>query len=268
MGRLFQVAAKLDDVGFRRPLSWLASRLYCGRRFEVDHRGRWVNRQHEATFVSPELHVARYADVRAWVLDNWCWDYVPGEGDTVIDVGAGIGEETLIFSHLVGNRGRVISIEAHPDTFLCLQETIHRSGLTNVTAVQCAITDTDGQISMGTAECHVASSMITGGDIIVTARSLDSLAAELGLGAVAFLKMNIEGAEKLAVQGMVVLFPRLDHLCISCHDFIADLGGSDEFRSNSKVRAALETEQYRISARQDHPQCWVRDYVYASRELS
>lgn len=265
MGRLFQVASKLDELGMRRPLSWIASRLYRDRRFGVDADGHWVNHQREATVVSPSLHLTEYAKVRSWVIENWCWDYLPQEGDTVIDVGAGIGEETLIFSHLVGPSGRVISIEAHPDTFACLWQTIGKSGLDNVTAVQCAIAESDGQISMGTADCHVASSMMEGGEIIVPARSLDSLALELGIGKVAFMKMNIEGAEKLAVRGMAAMFPRLAHCCISCHDFIADLGGSDEFRSKYEVRAALEVESFDIRTRPDDPQSWVRDYLYASR---
>jgi FkbM family methyltransferase len=266
VSRFFQMATKLDQIGLRRPLAWLASRFYSERHFEVDLQLRWVNRQHEATIVSPNLHVTRYAEVRAWVLDNWCYDYIPTEGDTVIDVGAGIGEETLIFSHLVGKTGRVISIEAHPDTFSCLKETIRCSGLTNVTAVQCAIADKDGQIFMNTANCHVASSVMVGGDIMVSARSLDSLATQLGLGSIAFIKMNIEGAEKLAIKGMTTLFPRISNQCISCHDFIAELGGNDSFRSKVEIRAALEDKQYRIRTRPDHTQIWVRDYIYASRE--
>ena len=47
-------------------------------------------------------------------LDYWTHVYRPQPGDTVIDVGAGIGIDTLALSPLVGSTGRIYSIEAHP----------------------------------------------------------------------------------------------------------------------------------------------------------
>ena len=41
----------------------------------------------------------------------------PQPGDIVLDVGAGTGTEALPLSQLVGDKGKVVSIEAHPATF-------------------------------------------------------------------------------------------------------------------------------------------------------
>jgi FkbM family methyltransferase len=265
MSRLFQIADRLDRIGLRGPVAKVATLVCPASRFSVDPQGRWINAQPEATFVSPALHTSRYAALRDWVLDNWLWDHQLRPGDTVIDVGAGIGEETAVFSRLVGESGRVIAIEAHPDTFSCLQRTVLLSGLDNVTAVQCAIADEDGELSISTADCHVASSVMTGGDLRVPARSLDSLAEELKLGRIAFVKMNIEGAERPAMRGMARLLTRLDAACISCHDFLADLGQSEDFRTKAEVRPALEAAGFAIRTRAEHPQSWVRDYLYARR---
>lgn len=265
MGRLFQVAERLDRIGLRRPVAKLATLAYPASRFSVDADGRWVNAQAEATFVSPTLHTASYRALHAWVLDNWLWDFSLKPGDTVIDVGAGIGEETVVFSRLVGPAGRVIAIEAHPDTFACLERTVQLSGLDNVTAVQCAVADADGELAIATADCHVASALVESGGIKVAARSLDSLADELGLGDVAFVKMNIEGAERPAMAGMTRLLGGLEAACVSCHDFLADLGQSEDFRTKAEVRAALEAGGFAIRTREDHSQCWVRDYLYARR---
>lgn len=265
MGRLFQVAERLDRIGLRRPVARVATLAYPASRFSVDADGRWINAQAEATFVSPTLHTSSYQALRDWVLDNWLWDRRLNPGDTVIDVGAGIGEETVVFSRLVGASGRVISIEAHPDTFACLERTVRLSGLDNVTIFQCAVADADGELSISTADCHVASSVVESGGVTVPARSLDSLAEELGLGDVAFVKMNIEGAERPAMLGMERLLGRLEAACISCHDFLADLGQSEDFRTKQDVRRALEAAGFSIRAREDHRQCWVRDYLYARR---
>lgn len=270
-GSLAAIGQKLDEVGLRKLVALGASAAYGlatrGRQsFGVDAAGHWVNRQPEATIVSPNIHTTRVAAFREWVLDNWAWHYRPGPGGVVIDVGAGVGEEAVIFSDLVGPEGRVVSIEAHPETFRCLEETVRRSGLTNVTPVWCAVADKDGTLSIGESDNHLANSVMSGGaGQTVPARSLDSLADELGLGEIALLKMNIEGAERLALPGMARLVSRIRHLVISCHDFISDGGGGDEFRTFAEVRAFLEGAGFTLQTRPDHANPWVRYYLYGVR---
>ena len=87
------------------------------RRFGVNLSGHWLNIQPEATFVSPDVYTPYYAQVKAAVLDTWYAFDQPMEGNTIIDVGAGIGEDAVVFSKLVGLSGRVVAIEAHPGTF-------------------------------------------------------------------------------------------------------------------------------------------------------
>lgn len=267
MSRAFALASKMDGLGLRRPLARLASLAYKERTFSVDREGNWINEQPRATIVSPTIHTAAVEGFRNVVIDSWAWDYLPQPGDTVIDVGAGVGEEAVIFSQLVGPTGHVVSIEAHPQTFRCLQQTIKRSGLTNVTAVHCAVADHDGELFIREAPNHLANSVMWGGTkgTAVGARTLDGLVDELGLGDVAYLKMNIEGAERLAVLGMKQLFPRLAGLCISCHDFAADGGGPEEMRTKDEVRAALKSAGYVIRSRPDHGNPCVRDCLYGRR---
>src|SRR4051794_2340625 len=110
MSVLAWLGQKLDEAGLRRLVALAGSAGYglasgFGKRFEVDAAGRWVNRQPEATIVSPDIHTTRLAAVRDWVLDSWAWEYRPQAGDTVIDVGAGVGEEAVILSELVGPTG-------------------------------------------------------------------------------------------------------------------------------------------------------------------
>jgi len=251
----------------RRLVARAASVLRPGQSFSVDENGWWANAQPEATFVSPALHFTPYAEVERGVRRNW--KHEPRPGDTIIDVGAGIGEETVVFARRVGDAGRVVAIEAHPQTFACLQETVRRSGLRNVTAIFCAVADSDGTATISSGDDHLANSLVAADDgVRVPARSLDSLAAELGLGRVDFLKMNIEGAEALAVRGMSAIAPRLRQLAISCHDFRADHGDSEGFRTKMQVRAALERFGFRIETRPDSPEDWLRDYLYGRREAA
>src|SRR4051794_33903762 len=45
-------------------------------------------------------------------------------GSAVLDIGAYIGTHTLAFARLVGTAGRVIAVEAQPDTFKVLERNI------------------------------------------------------------------------------------------------------------------------------------------------
>jgi FkbM family methyltransferase len=265
LSALLKLAAAANRMGFGPLVARAASMAYRGSSFAIDGKGRWVNRQPEATFVSPTLHTTRFAAARQWVLDHWTWGYCPKRGDTVIDVGAGIGEETVVFSQLVGEQGRVISIEAHPQTYSCLRKTIELSGLTNVTPLCCALADKDGELFISDAEFHLGNSVIgQSAGTRVPARSFDSLARELGLDDVGLIKMNIEGAEKLAVEGIAATAPNIRNLVISCHDFLVDsYGAGPEMRTKSHVRGKLESEGFSISTRPDAPEPWVRDYLYA-----
>lgn len=272
MSAILKVANTADRLGLRSLVARAASLAYPRQHFETDSDRHWVNRQSEATFVSPILHTASYSQIEAAVLDNWAWEYRPKTGDTVIDVGAGIGEEAVVFSRMVGPAGRVISIEAHPETFRCLEATIERSGLRNVTAVNCAIADQDGELSISGGPTHLGPSHLmntvlnSGGGTKVPARTLDSLADELGVGQIDLLKMNIEGAEKLAVEGFDRLAPQVCHAAISCHDFVAThFGGASHYLTKDHVRAALQARGFIVRSRADAAESWVRDYLYASR---
>jgi FkbM family methyltransferase len=96
--------------------------------------------------VSSELNVDSWHQVETRVSDFWCHGYRPQLGDTVIDIGAGIGDDALAFSRLVGESGRIIAIEAHPRTYRSLVKTIQANRLTNVIAANAAVSDLEGFI--------------------------------------------------------------------------------------------------------------------------
>jgi FkbM family methyltransferase len=146
-------------------------------------------------------------------LDTWARtvflrNYRPQLGDIILDIGAGAGEEVLTFSRAVGNKGRVICIEAHPRTFHCLQKLIEYNRLENVVAIQCAVSKPGTETVIQDSNEHLRNRVGGTEGFRVAARAIDSIAAELGLAQIHFLKMNIEGAERLGIQGMVETLPR------------------------------------------------------------
>jgi FkbM family methyltransferase len=235
--------------------------------FFIDADGDWVNWQREATFVSPVRHIQDARSVERTVRDYYSHRYVPHDGDVVVDVGAGIGEDTVIYSKVVGSSGRVIAIEAQPRTFACLEKTVQRNGFTNVTTVNCAITDSSQEVSItDDTERHLWSTITGSSDtgVRVRGRTLDSVLAELRIDRIDLLKVNIEGAEKSALVGMTEALARTRFATIACHDFIADAGGPESMRTRSAVHAFLEEYGFDIVRRGEDPRPWVRDHLYGA----
>lgn len=255
------------------PRPWLASAANGlmslkgdRRRFAVDRSGNWINAQPEGTFVGPDLHTAHFGQVQAAIASYWFHEYTPRTGDIVIDVGAGIGEDAVVISHLVGATGRVHAIEAHPATFECLRSTVALSKLANVTIHQIAITEENGTVSISDDAHHLANSIVgQNGGLEVEAQSLDHFIERSGHPTIDLLKMNIEGAERGAMLGLDRQAGKVRHLAISCHDFLADRDGGDEFRTKDAVRKRLLDLGFEVTERTEAPSAWEADVLFARR---
>jgi FkbM family methyltransferase len=198
--------------------------------------------------------------------DTWEHHYAPEPGDIVLDAGAGVGTEVLRWSRLVGESGRVIAVEANPRTFRILSRSCRLNGLRNVELHNIALSDASGTVEIEEADDHVAASTVTGtGTVTVRAATLDELLERSAIAEVDFLKMNIEGAEVPALRGMHDAAPKIHNLCISCHDFRADRGHGEVFRTRAVVARELETMGFCVEPQAHDARPWVRDQVNAHR---
>src|ERR1051326_1450100 len=124
----------LNKPGFRSILAMQAAIMASIRVrgiCRVSYDGDWIQRFPSGTLVEPRLTLWTPEEIEKHTSDLCFYGYVPKEGDTIIDVGAGTGWETLFFSKRVGPSGRVISIEAHPTTFRCLSKLCRENHLDN-----------------------------------------------------------------------------------------------------------------------------------------
>jgi FkbM family methyltransferase len=195
---------------------------------------------------------------------RWLSFYQPKPGETVIEVGAGIGIESILYSRAVGANGRVIAIEAHPRTYSCLVKTCEYSSLTNVKPLNIALVDREQLVSIEDSGQHIGNAIVpgAGGRFQVRGRNLDDVCAELGVGDIGVIRMNIEGAEKFAIQGMNGVIGRIAHAVISCHDFKADRTGNDFFRTKKVVTEFLLDRGFQIVP-MPAEEPWAKDYVFA-----
>ena len=143
------------------------------------------------------------------------------EGDTVIDVGANHGMWTLALSRAAGAAGRVYSFEPVPFTFGVLSAVARHERLKNVTLFNEGCSDRAATMEMtvprqsaGSSDdlqAHLSArdSDGEGGESITVACEVTTLDTALSeLDRVALLKIDIEGAELLALKGGAELIAR------------------------------------------------------------
>lgn len=224
----------------------------------------WVHRYRDGYTVTERLSGAPLRILGENTRNLFYHSYEPKPGDVVVELGAEFGTETLFLSRSVGASGRVISVEAHPRTCAGLEKMVDLNKLTNVSVVHAAVGATSGTTTI--SDGPALSNVVGSGHIEVPALTLPDLLKAFHIEKVDFLKVNIEGAElPLLVSMTPVDAERIAHAVISCHDFKADRGHGEYFRTGAEVDANLARLGFSWIRQSDYPNVWGRDYRYTSR---
>lgn len=126
------------------------------------------------------------------------------EGDVVIDLGANIGYYTLIATKLVGVNGIVYAFEPDPTNFSFLKKSVEINNYKNVICEQKAVSNENGKIKLFLHKFQTGAYTIVGEGknyIEVEMVKLDEYFKDKN-NRVDIIKMDIEGAERLALEGM------------------------------------------------------------------
>jgi FkbM family methyltransferase len=146
-------------------------------------------------------------------------------GDVFLDVGANVGYYALMAAEICGRGGQVHAFEPIPANCAVLRQNAAINGLTNLTVNQVALTDGQAeqvtlylrQSGSNSGWASIAPSPRRGNQpLVVPATSLDRYVAERGLGAVALVKLDCEGAESLVLRGARELLSRPDGPDLMC----------------------------------------------------
>ncbi len=133
-------------------------------------------------------------------------------GDVFIDIGANIGYYTLLASSMVGRSGRVYAFEASPSIFARLQENVTLNHCANTVIQNVAISNVRGTCAIWQApKGNLGHSTIIDAvahleghkhEAFVPCDCVDSLVPLRDLLSARFVKIDVEGAERLAVEGI------------------------------------------------------------------
>jgi len=147
-----------------------------------------------------------WCDPRFFANDEKVLRQYLGPGDTFVDVGANIGALSLTASGIVGEAGRVFSVEAHPQTVDYLRGNIKLNNASNVAVIHAAAGDHVGVVNFSSGRSD-DQNRVTDSGIPVPLRTLDSLIPDTP---VRMLKIDVEGFELFALRGAERLLQRTD----------------------------------------------------------
>jgi FkbM family methyltransferase len=132
-------------------------------------------------------------------------------GDVAIDVGANIGEVSIICSQAVGAEGRVWAFEPNPRIYQYLLGNLALNRCANVTATNLALGANEGRVRMSNDKHDDMNRIVESGAIEVACSTLD---AQLPEAPIALLKVDVEGSELRVLEGARRALGRT--ACVNC----------------------------------------------------
>jgi FkbM family methyltransferase len=134
------------------------------------------------------------------------------EGDIVIDAGANCGMFTVQLAKIVGNKGRVISIEPEKNNIRLLKKNIELNRLKNVDVIEKGCYSKNGEMTFYIADLGTGGHSLLEGNVkrkeIIPVETIDSIIARLKISNVRLIKIDVEGVELEAFKGAVKILKK------------------------------------------------------------
>lgn len=212
----------------------------------VNSRPNWFRAVDEYILVSTDfgfsIYCSRWSGIGQTLIAEGQWEGLLSRtilaclkaGDVAIDIGANIGYDTLLMSGAVGHDGLVLAFEPVAQHMALLLRNIRGAKHGNVIAQSLALSDESGaaRISLS-SEYNAGTPNLRPGEsgpsqpILVT--RLDRLVNDSHFSRIGFVKIDIEGFEFKAIQGMGQLIDRVDYLACEVNpQFLQQCGSSAE----------------------------------------
>lgn len=125
-------------------------------------------------------------------------------GSLVIDIGANVGFFTRKFARWVGEAGQVVAVEPDAENFAHLTRILGQSKEgARVKARHGAAAAKDGILHLQRNEVHPGDHRLArdGKGIEISAFAIDSLISEADMARVSLIKIDVQGAEMMVLQG-------------------------------------------------------------------
>lgn len=130
-------------------------------------------------------------------------------GDTVLDIGANIGDDTLTLAKIVGPKGKIYAFEPDPENFRLLEKNVNVNKYNNVVSVESAVSNRNGKLKLYLSENNKADHRIYASHdnrkfVEVKSVVLDTYFKNKKTK-INVVKIDVQGAEMMAFEGMAKL---------------------------------------------------------------
>jgi len=128
-------------------------------------------------------------------------------GDFFVDAGANIGFYTILAARLVGEHGKVISVEMMPDTAIALRKNLNLNMINNTIVLENALSDQSGQhlyarvVPGYFGQASISENIHSNKYEKVLVKSITLFDIFQDISIIALMKMDLEGAEYQAIKG-------------------------------------------------------------------
>ncbi|MGI5840935.1 MAG: FkbM family methyltransferase [Patescibacteria group bacterium] len=128
------------------------------------------------------------------------------KGDTVMDIGANIGYDTLIMASRTGEKGRVLAFEPDPVNFEILRKNVSVNGFKNVLLINAGLGDKNKESDLYISKSNYGDHQLydSGDDrerVRVEVRTLDDVIKEQRIKRVDLIKADTQGYEPAVFGG-------------------------------------------------------------------
>jgi len=183
----------------------------------------WIHKKKDNYLINfhPVLNFDKFQNAHKCFSKN----YKPKNGDVIFDVGAGLGQEMVYFSKLIGERGKIFSIESDPRLFSVLRKLVHLNKLNNVYLFNAFFyTQNNTKITSKLSSINdwMSNSINKkkGKNLESKTITIDYLIKKYNIKKINFAKFNIEGSEVNLSKGNSLFLKLCMNITISCHDFL------------------------------------------------
>ena len=186
-------------------------------------------------------------------------------GDTVLDIGGHVGAYTVPIAKFVGPAGHVSVFEPEDEGRAAIVRNLALNSIGNCKVFNFAIGDKDGNVEFFVRPEKDTHSIFEKSNApsplgilerkVVEMRSIDSLLKSATITQPQFIKLDVEGAELDALDGMRETIKGVRAIFVECHDALkVDLGlgepvelVSEKLRELGALRIT-QTDQYHVLA--------------------
>ena len=140
----------------------------------------------------------------------WICKQIVNKRDTVLDIGANIGQVSVLLSKQVGSEGKVYSFEPNPELYDCLNKVIERNKLLNVSLYPVALGRTEGNLNLripkinrgkGSLIRHTEANNEDVDVVNVPVQTLSKVLEDELIESIKLIKIDVEGFEAEVLDG-------------------------------------------------------------------